>query len=175
MTLILPHSPFPFIRASEGARRTGVGKSRLKDSANLALSSSGGMAMSETAERRDDDDAPVEVEIDQMFNRATSSISKGRVLPSGAAELLVKVTPLGLGFMPSKILVSSHFDCRCSIVFLRPTLNCGFELLCSRRKLQFFYARALRFTGAECAVRRCIRVRWHATGRRHHRCGLVSA
>jgi hypothetical protein len=53
-----------------------------------------------------------DIELDQDLGRAAASISKGRLLPSGAVDLTVKVTPLGLGFMPSKILVSSDFDCR---------------------------------------------------------------
>jgi hypothetical protein len=52
-----------------------------------------------------------DVEMHQVVGGA-ASISKGRALPSGAVNLTVKVTPLGLGFVPSKILVSSDFDCR---------------------------------------------------------------
>jgi hypothetical protein len=67
-----------------------------------------------------------DIELDQDMGRATASISKGRLLPSGAVDLTVKVTPLGLGFMPSKILVSSDFDCRC--LFFRHRLARAVEV-----------------------------------------------
>jgi len=126
LTVILPHTPPPFARASDGSRRGGgvggsVKSSRSKHregGGGLGSSTSGGAAAAAAAAAADSDgDAATEdVEMDQMGGGASASISKGRALPSGASELLVKVTPMGLGFVPSKILVSSDFDCRCGRV-----------------------------------------------------------
>ncbi len=111
LTVIHPHSPFPFSRSSEGSR-SHSGAQRAK----LARSQGPGSPTSGNAASFGDGDAAFrnigDVEMDQDTGRATANISKGRALPSGAVDLTVKVSPLGLGFVPSKILVSSDFDCR---------------------------------------------------------------
>jgi hypothetical protein len=111
LTVIHPHSAFPFSRSSEGSRsHAHRGKS---SRSMLELSSSGNAAFSASTGGAADGLGHVgDVEIDEHKVRASASISKGHTLPSGAVDLTVKVTPLGLGFMPSKILVSKEFDCR---------------------------------------------------------------
>jgi hypothetical protein len=113
LTVVQPHSPFPFARSIEGSRNNGGGRgktSRLQHRDGLAMSSSG------VSVPDGEDDAAEQhfgdVEMHQVVGGGSASISRSRALPSGAVNLNVKVTPLGLGFMPSKILVSSDFDCR---------------------------------------------------------------
>lgn len=123
LTVIQPHSPFPFARSNEGSRNqrgSNRGKSsRSNQREGLAMSTSGMSTFAGSAtvaafdgEGDHGNEHFGDVEMHQIAGGATASISKGRALPSGALNLTVKVTPLGLGFMPSKILVSSNFDCR---------------------------------------------------------------
>jgi hypothetical protein len=111
LTVIHPHSAFPFSRSSEGSRsHAHRGKS---SRSMLELSSSGNTAFAGSTGGAADGLGQVgDVEMEEHKDRASASISKGHALPSGAVDLTVKVTPLGLGFMPSKILVSKEFDCR---------------------------------------------------------------
>lgn len=124
LTVIHPHSAFPFARSSDGARSHAGSRSKRphhSEASGMGLSSSSANA---PFDRTDSAAVAIgDIELDQDLSRAAASISRGRVLPSGAVDLTVKVTPLGLGFMPSKILVSSDFDCRC--VFSRhPLAQC---------------------------------------------------
>lgn len=114
LTVIHPHSPFPFSRSSEGSRSQGGSRAKLSRSQSSGLPNNGDAASAGIAgvgEVDDDFENIGDVEMNQNVRRANASISKGRALPSGATDLTVKVTPLGLGFMPSKILVSRDFDC----------------------------------------------------------------
>jgi hypothetical protein len=107
LTVVQPHSPFPFARSIEGSRNSGGSRGKMSRSQHrdgLAMSSSGGAG--------EGDQHFGDFEMHQAVGGGSASISKSRALPSGAVNLNVKVTPLGLGFMPSKILVSRDFDCR---------------------------------------------------------------
>ncbi len=111
LTVIHPHSPFPFARSSEGSRsHSATQRAKLARSQGPESPSSGNAASSGDADAafRNIGD----IEMHQDTGKGTANISRGRALPSGAVDLTVKVSPLGLGFVPSKILVSSDFDCR---------------------------------------------------------------
>jgi hypothetical protein len=114
LTVIHPHSPFPFSRSSEVSRSHGGSRAKLSRSQSSGLPNNEDAASAGVAgvgEVDDEYENVGDVEMNQDVGRTNASISKGRALPSGAVDLTVKVTPLGLGFMPSKILVSREFDC----------------------------------------------------------------